>query len=491
MALLQLVFAFSFYGHCLSIKLEWSFSNKYILVGPDTTDWITASVYCQTTFNTYLASIHSDSDNTEVYNLCQSLPSNIACFIGLNDLHNQETFSWTDNTTLDYGPQWQISQPNVNGPTCGVMVNNGKWSDTPCNSTEPYQQHPFICNAPTTLPIHILSQNENYVWIGPTKMNWNDANDYCKTQFSTQLASIHSAEQNTEIMDLLSLTQGRDAWIGYNDIDIEGTYAWIDGTTTQYGPNWYPPQPDGGDAHDHVAITDPEYHAYNGSWFDAPQYDTYTVLCNNKRVFVEAFSRGPDQCGGLAYYYGAPEYALFQIDDVNVSTLGTGPVWLRGHNIVVLNEFTAEIIDKINFDTHPNLGQNDNITSYLNSIDIGRIVLIAVLDSAENAPSATNVLQQWGCDVSDLLYREAFVFVGTAGSDTPFWQFCKKTERFACPIFEQRFVPLSMDIKYADCKDVWDQRHIHTSTQLNSTQPWLRHGSRNTEHDLFICLIKH
>ncbi len=70
----------------------------------------------------------------------------MTCFIGLNDINNEGIYQCVDCSDVDYGPIWQHLQPNTVDGNCVVLITrNSKWLDTPCDSTQSFQQHPFIC----------------------------------------------------------------------------------------------------------------------------------------------------------------------------------------------------------------------------------------------------------------------------------------------------------------------------------------------------------
>eukprot|EP01084_Bolivina_argentea_P279965 478697_1 len=171
-----------------AVQFKWSVGLNYVWVS-DPMTWENAEQFCVTTFQTHLASIHDGTQNGAVANLCSSGVGNSHCFIGLNDRANEGQWSWTDDTNLDYGPNWYGSNPGDTGnpdeDCVGVLPSSG-WGDGFCTAVSIYT---FICNAPTE--IFIFSENNNYIWVGPQSVSWNNAELFCNTQFNTSLASIH------------------------------------------------------------------------------------------------------------------------------------------------------------------------------------------------------------------------------------------------------------------------------------------------------------
>ncbi|CAG0896495.1 unnamed protein product [Cyprideis torosa] len=61
---------------------------------------------------------------------------------------------------------------------------------------------------------------------------WIEARDACRAE-GFELVTIENSDENAFVCGLLSDT----AWIGFNDIDIEGTFVWSDGSQSEY-TNW-------------------------------------------------------------------------------------------------------------------------------------------------------------------------------------------------------------------------------------------------------------
>ena len=100
-------------------------------------------------------------------------------------------------------------------------------------------------------------------------MSWNDARTYCQTTHSTELASIHSLQDNT----VAASAMGR-GWIGFNDITTDGTWVWSDGTPSDY-TIWSPNEPNGGTNENCGEL-------FNGVWNDLPCGNPHLYfLCNH------------------------------------------------------------------------------------------------------------------------------------------------------------------------------------------------------------------
>ena len=66
-------------------------------------------------------------------------------------------------------------------------------------------------------------------------LTWLGANAACYNSFGGQLAIPFSASENAQLSSMISSIG--NAWIGFNDIHIEGLWRAINGTTLNYS-NW-------------------------------------------------------------------------------------------------------------------------------------------------------------------------------------------------------------------------------------------------------------
>ena len=108
-------------------------------------------------------------------------------------------------------------------------------------------------------------------------MNWADARANCLS-VGGELASIHSAEQNAEAYALASSLDASSnyyAWIGFNDLTAEGTWAWSDGSTVDY-TNW-----NDGEPNNSANGNEDCAHIFGSAlWNDATCSSTMASICN-------------------------------------------------------------------------------------------------------------------------------------------------------------------------------------------------------------------
>lgn len=73
-------------------------------------------------------------------------------------------------------------------------------------------------------------------------MTWSAAKTHCAS-LGSLLASIHSREENDFVRTLIPSY----AWLGANDIVLDGTWVWEDGVEWGGFISWYSGEPNGGD----------------------------------------------------------------------------------------------------------------------------------------------------------------------------------------------------------------------------------------------------
>ena len=116
-------------------------------------NWTNAESYCESTYNTTLATITSSTENAlAIIAAVYSGATDGTIWIGFNDFDNEGTFEWLDGTRNDlYNyTNWASGEPNEDngGEDCTQIMyhgNNNKfgtWNDLPCRDALS-----FVCNA--------------------------------------------------------------------------------------------------------------------------------------------------------------------------------------------------------------------------------------------------------------------------------------------------------------------------------------------------------
>eukprot|EP01083_Nonionella_stella_P305631 1066946_1 len=161
---------------------------------------------------------------------------------------------WIDNTT----PLYYNWMPSIEHSfeSCAIASIFGHWDERYCHERYPY---PFFCNNPTIanptpsptqtpttlpdMPVNNTAQytsDMNYIrgWMGVT--TWLEANEYCRSQYGTSLATITSAKENTEItyssglQYTIGATPTTCSFIGLHRMHSMIDWDWIDGTGLNY-----------------------------------------------------------------------------------------------------------------------------------------------------------------------------------------------------------------------------------------------------------------
>ena len=136
----------------------------------------------------------------------------------------------------DCGPSKQIAHFDIDSPNA---FTHSFWENGILYSA------PFMCTMNSSgFPSSTISEadfytiySENYIFVHEP-LSWFAAQNYCRSEYNTTLASVHNEEENIEAMDLYNTT----AWIGLNDIEHERwsnatNWTWDDGSFYDY-QNW-------------------------------------------------------------------------------------------------------------------------------------------------------------------------------------------------------------------------------------------------------------
>ena len=118
---------------------ESSDSNKFIRVNSDSLHNFTeAETYCENTFGSHLAAIHSLSENNDAFGNGEWYSNYGEMWIGLNDIETEGIYTWIDGTSLHFENWFDTT----NSENCvGVTNNNGEWNDISCS----IGYYAFIC----------------------------------------------------------------------------------------------------------------------------------------------------------------------------------------------------------------------------------------------------------------------------------------------------------------------------------------------------------
>ena len=105
-------------------------------------NWEDADLYCQDTFGTHLASIHSSSDNDDVTGDGTFWDTRSNVWIGLNDIDSEGDWVWVDGTLFNYTNGITAGYSDSTTENCVRITDSAGWGDIACTRTFTG----FICN---------------------------------------------------------------------------------------------------------------------------------------------------------------------------------------------------------------------------------------------------------------------------------------------------------------------------------------------------------
>ncbi|XP_045209803.2 macrophage mannose receptor 1-like isoform X2 [Mercenaria mercenaria] len=203
----------------------------------------------------------------------------VGVWIGINDLNNNQRFTWQDSSRLQY-TNWDKNEPQIHGH-CVEMYTDirhaGKWHNIKCGDNRP-----FVCEAtkdhtlPTVPPVACstisvpgyVDNSMDCYKLDPTPRSWQDAMTSC-TKDGTQLTSVITVFEQAFI-DTLSAHLNSPVWIGLADTQGTGTYTWKDGNAVVY-TSWDKNEPTYGAGRCVVSK--------NGLWDDKMCTEVYPSIC--------------------------------------------------------------------------------------------------------------------------------------------------------------------------------------------------------------------
>lgn len=115
-------------------------------------------------------------------------------------------------------------------------------------------------------------------YVSDELMTWPDARDACVAA-GGHLVCIGSAEENDFITELLPPYVGENThvWIGFNDIEEEGNWTWVNGEPVTY-TNWNVGEPNNIVWENYGMIYAIPGHPWNGKWNDVG-FQGYSFFC--------------------------------------------------------------------------------------------------------------------------------------------------------------------------------------------------------------------
>ncbi|XP_071511250.1 macrophage mannose receptor 1-like [Diadema antillarum] len=254
--------------------------------------WWDAKYYCEAQGG-WIASILDENENLFIATEMQRLyEENVeTMWFGYSDTLQDGQWAWEHDTGLlhDY-EHWVngiVPAGEYGKEDCAFMYTDdstGLWQDQSC-----LMLGGFVCKiavgsevTPVIPDIELgycergWALYDNFCYTSPAEfLSWEDSRDYCRNLFDTaDLASVTSSLEQNFLTERIRFIDD-DLWIGYNDIAIENTWVWTDGSPSGY-ENWYPGEPNNVGNEDCAHI---DHYFYKiGTWNDHK--------CSNENRFV-------------------------------------------------------------------------------------------------------------------------------------------------------------------------------------------------------------
>jgi hypothetical protein len=186
--------------------------------------------------------------------------------------------------------------------TSSTVTSNNIIKGTTCDATG------TLCTAYTPF-IRIKSNptpnSAKYIFID-FAASWNEANQYCMAYYGTQLATVTSSADNTELVGVVP-NYPNSRWIGLNDIKTEGHYEWASGSTVLY-TNWNIGEPNNAFIANSVSGEDcVELAGLSSNWNDNDCANQFTFLCDYLKLTSQPSTLSPGITRSPSYpYTGSP-----------------------------------------------------------------------------------------------------------------------------------------------------------------------------------------
>ncbi|XP_022332922.2 macrophage mannose receptor 1-like isoform X2 [Crassostrea virginica] len=233
---------------CPPEYIESRVNNKcYKIVQDDALSFNEAKEICSKHGRDYsLVSIHSEIENAFIA-LQFDASSTESLWIGLSDESLDSSFSWIDNSPVDF-TNWNVGEPNSYAENCGEIIVKsdgvGKWNDVYCSvrrgyicQTQKAFRYPTQASAISKCPSGYNEVAGSCFRVIETAMDFNGAQATCQVD-GANLASISSQYEQMSIeIETKDITGA--IWIG---LKLENTFIWLDKWPYTFS-NWAPNEP--------------------------------------------------------------------------------------------------------------------------------------------------------------------------------------------------------------------------------------------------------
>ncbi|XP_078679012.1 uncharacterized protein LOC144914705 isoform X6 [Branchiostoma floridae x Branchiostoma belcheri] len=168
---------------------------------------------------------------------------------GLHDIPEENVWRWMDGQELGDFTDWAPEEPNNSGsgedcveywPQTQKKRTTNKWNDRSC-----FYKEKFICQVDTTERHGYIPYTDVYFKVFAQLKTYEAAKQTCLSN-GGHLADVKTQELRDFLLsEIQKVDASRDYWIGLNDLKVENTWTWSDGTPVSdcVFTNWAPGEP--------------------------------------------------------------------------------------------------------------------------------------------------------------------------------------------------------------------------------------------------------
>jgi hypothetical protein len=208
-----------------------------------------AKARCESVLNGVLSKIDNQADyDTVAAMIAASSYANKQAWIGLNDIGSEGAFYFVeDDTELGAFQPWCAPNPNNLGGNENCVVMNGDtpecaggmWYDVSCAT----EKNLAVCTVATTIAPSLPTSAPSTPTTAPSQSAFRleileDADPFiyaaakarCESVLNGMLAKIDNQGDYDEVAAMIAASSfaNKQAWIGLNDLDVEGTFRYVE-----------------------------------------------------------------------------------------------------------------------------------------------------------------------------------------------------------------------------------------------------------------------